>query len=242
MIPFKEIKRKLPAATERKAAHMKATSMRSFRALSALNETSLALGGVILCLWSQFALTTSFTLFETIGPLYTATDPYIEWDVWKTSLLFAGMSVLSLMALMSLQVALHYFNDRVLLVVYTFLLVIGLIIFIDWNNGYIPIPRFMVAIFFICVGYACAAALLMAVFTKILNENEQGVMLGWLSSVGSIARMTIPIIASYAWYYVGPNYLFLGVTIIVFATAVALAAFYGEIVPKHEQEDETSIN
>jgi hypothetical protein len=32
----------------------------------------VAVGGVILSLGMQFALTTSFTLFETIGPLYTA--------------------------------------------------------------------------------------------------------------------------------------------------------------------------
>jgi len=240
MIPFKEITRKVPATVDqRKVVDIKATSMRSFRALGAINETSLALGGVILCLFAQFTLTTSFTLFETIGPLYTGTDPFMEWDVWKTSLLFAGMSLLSLLALLTLQIALRFLNDRMLLIVYTFLLVVGLAIFIDWGNGYLTIARFMAGIFFICVGYACAAALLMAVFTKILNENEQGIMLGWLSSVGSIARMTIPIIASYAWAYIGPNYLFLGVTALVFVTGVALTVFYDQIVPKEEMDEDT---
>lgn len=99
-------------------------------------------------------------------------------------MLFAGISVLSLLSLVSLQILLRWFNERHLLVVYNFCLTLGLAIYVDWNNGeqpvvtrlrqgYISLARFLVGIFFISLGYACAAALLLAVFTKILNENEQ---------------------------------------------------------------------
>jgi hypothetical protein len=68
-------------------------------------------------------------------------------------------------------------------------------------------------------------------------------MMGWLSSVGSIARMTIPVIASLCFSHIGANYLFLGVAAIVFVSSVANVVFYDTIVPKEEAElDPTSIN
>lgn len=71
--------------------------------------------------------------------------------------------------------------------------------------------------------------------------------MGWLSSVGSIARMTVPIVASYAFNsaLVGPNYLFLGVTAIVFMATVTNIVFFDTIIPKDELgilPDHASIN
>eukprot|EP01127_Copromyxa_protea_P014306 TRINITY_DN3962_c0_g1_i1.p1 TRINITY_DN3962_c0_g1~~TRINITY_DN3962_c0_g1_i1.p1 ORF type:complete len:512 (-),score=104.05 TRINITY_DN3962_c0_g1_i1:34-1353(-) len=231
MIPFREIKRKV--SLDKAVEDLKSVSMRSFRSFSAINSTSVPLAGVILSLGMQFSLTTAFTLFETIGPLYTS-GAY-GWSVWNTSLLFAVISVLSLVALFSLQIALKFINERVMLVLCNISLAVGLAIYIDWNNGWISLTRFYVGLFFISVGYACAAALLLAVFTKILNESEQGIMLGWLSSVGSIARMIIPIVASFCFVPLGPNYLFLGVTAIVFVSTVCSVVFFPTLVPKEEQ-------
>lgn len=78
-----------------------------------------------------------------------------------------------------------------------------------------------------------------------LRLISKGVMMGWLSSVGSIARMTVPVVASYAFNYLGPDYLFLGVTAIVFVSSVTSVVFYDTIVPKDEVTlvtDDTSIN
>eukprot|EP01126_Amoeba_proteus_P021910 TRINITY_DN2227_c0_g1_i3.p1 TRINITY_DN2227_c0_g1~~TRINITY_DN2227_c0_g1_i3.p1 ORF type:complete len:336 (-),score=40.19 TRINITY_DN2227_c0_g1_i3:186-1193(-) len=232
MIPFQDIKRKTSFDTH--VEKMKSTSMRSFRSLFSLGETSFGLKGVVLCLWMQFAFTTAFTLFETVGPLYTARA--FNWTVWKTSIMFMGISVLSLVALILLQVFLKFFNERHMLVICSLLLNIGLMIFVDWNNQYLNLIRFGIGIFFISVGYACGAALLLAVFTKVLKENEQGVMLGWLSSVGSIARMTIPIISSYFWLYLGPNYLFLCVTMLMFISTFCSVVFYHYLLPRADQE------
>lgn len=48
--------------------------MRSFRSLTHIGavKSKLPLAGVISCLFANFAFTTSFTIFETIGPIYNA--------------------------------------------------------------------------------------------------------------------------------------------------------------------------
>ena len=62
-------------------------------------------------------------------------------------------------------------------------------------------------------------------------------MMGWLSSVGSVARMTVPVVASYGFNGVGPNYLFLGVTALALISNVTLIVFYEKIIPKDEDID-----
>jgi len=48
-------------------------------------------------------------------------------------------------------------------------------------------------------------------------------MMGWFSSAGSIARMICPPVAAYVFQFLGPNILFLSVSILVaFATLVML--------------------
>lgn len=64
-------------------------------------------------------------------------------------------------------------DDRILMIGCGFSLTAGLAIFFDWNNGYISLARFCVALVFISFGYTLAQALLLAVFSKILDESEQ---------------------------------------------------------------------
>lgn len=46
--------------------------VRSFRSFTQVSNTAMPLKGVLLCLWMQFVLTSAFTIFETLGPIYTA--------------------------------------------------------------------------------------------------------------------------------------------------------------------------
>lgn len=56
-------------------------------------------------------------------------------------------------------------------------------------------------------------------------------MMGWLSSVGSMSRMSVPIFVSYAFKYTGPNYTFLFVALAVFLSNIAMIVFYPLIIP-----------
>lgn len=55
--------------------------------------------------------------------------------------------------------------------------------------------------------------------------------MGWLSSVGSMSRMTVPIFASYAFKYFGPNYIFLIVSLVCFVSNCVVIICYDWILP-----------
>jgi len=239
LIPFKEVPRKKslnPVLDVQKNA-----AMRSFQSFTQLRKTSIPIKGVILSLWMQFVLTAAFTLFETIGPLYTG--QYLGWDVFYTSLMFLGIAITSFTALMSLQIFLWWFNERHMLIFFNLVLTVGLGIFFEWHNTSVGPIRFGAGVFFASIGYACGAAMLVAIFTKLLDEHEQGVMMGWFSSVASIARMIVPIAASYCFYFFGPNYIFLFLSLLCQLTNIAVIILYPLILPSSEligQDDEVS--
>lgn len=124
--------------------------MRSFQSFTQLHKTAIPLKGVLVSLWLQFVLTSAFTLFETIGPLYTAKYlgyvrltfvciemlvSFVSWGDFYTSVMFVGIAIVSLASLMSLQVFLIWFNERLLMIFFTFMTALGMVIFFEWDNG-----------------------------------------------------------------------------------------------------------
>jgi len=235
LIPFKEVHRKsiIPSSSinvPEVKDNLGHASMRSVRSLSLIGKTKIPIQGVLVCLLFAFVFTTIFTIFETMGPLYTA--KFYDFAVFYNSLLFLGVSVLSLLALMSLQGILYFFHDeRFLMVGFGFLMTGGLVLLFNWNDTHVNLIRFCVGIGIVSVGYANSAALLLALFSKLLEEREQGIMMGWLSSVGCIARMACPIGASYVYKYVGADYIFLGSAVFCFLTNFLLLYFWKAVDP-----------
>jgi len=218
LIPFKEVDRKRALVVTNENPDVRkhisnAASLRSGLSLGQINKTKLPLVGVLCCLYFSFSFTVAFTIFETIGPLYTLQA--WEWDVMRNSLMFLGIAVLCLIALASLQALIYCFSDRALLIAFAWSLVAGLLCLVYWQQptklkGYIGYPQWYISVTLVSVGYANGSALLVAIFSKILENHEQGVMMGWFSSCASIARMLAPPAASYTFNNLGPSFIFLG--------------------------------
>jgi len=104
----------------------------------------------------------------------------------------------------------------------------------------VELPRFLIGVAFASTGFSAACALLIAIFSKILQDQEQGLMMGYLSTAGSAARMigTLisffvfnihtyccmikgPIGASYILDYVGGSLVFL-ITVALLVTSFIL--------------------
>uniref|UniRef100_A0A6B2L399 Major facilitator superfamily (MFS) profile domain-containing protein n=1 Tax=Arcella intermedia TaxID=1963864 RepID=A0A6B2L399_9EUKA len=228
LIPFKEVKKLQTAATVNIPKAITNTSIRSFRSLSMVGKTRIPMKGVLICLFFTFAFTTAFTIFETTGPLYTY-DAF-QYNDFSNSLLFLAISIGSLVALAALQGLLYFVPDeRVLLVTFGLLLTSGLAVLSDYQNGHVSLPRFFGGIALVAVGYADGQALLLALFSKLLEEQEQGMMMGWLSSSGSIARMICPVSASYVYHSFGANYIFLCCAALCFVATMGVLFGWREV-------------
>jgi len=187
-----------------------------------------------------FSLTTAFTVFETTCPLYTA--KWYGFGDLDNSLLFLVTSIGCLIALALLQVFLYFIPDeRTLLVLFGLLCTAGLLVLFDFENGHVPLWRFYVGVGLTAFGYADGNAILIALFSKILDEHEQGMMMGWFSSAGAISRMSAPIIASYIFNLYSENYILVSVSVLCFLACCSSIFGWDAIDPKKHNRIETSF-
>jgi len=142
---------------------------------------------------------------------------------WNNSLLFLGISIGCLVSLFILQILLHIIEEeRIILISCSLCVILGLIILFDWNKSYISMIRFYIGIGLVSFGYINGQAILIAIFSKILEEQEQGIMMGWFSSVGLIARMIVPVVAAYVFDLFSISYIFLTVAILTVISIINL--------------------
>jgi DHA1 family multidrug resistance protein-like MFS transporter len=237
LIPFKEVNKNKPTAINEPSRAMPSTSIRSFRSLSMINKSRIPMRGVVVCLFFCFSFTVAFTIFETTCPLYT--KKWYGFNDMKNSLLFLGVSLGCLVFLAVLQILLKFIPDeRVLLTIFGVIITGGMLVLFDWNNGYVSLVRFFIGVGFTSFGYADGSAILIALFSKILDEKEQGMMMGWFSSAGAIARMTAPIAASYIFNLFSENYIFISVAVLLFFACSSTIFGWDALDPnRHRRED-----
>jgi len=228
LIPFREVK--ILKTGDKRVDILNRPSMRSIQSFSRISKTSIPTQGVVACLFLCFCFTSAFTIFETTGPLYTKMDPYLKFGVLENSIMFLAISGVSLTSLLILQALLFLINDFALMIVFSFLLTGGILVLFDWVSGYITLLRLSIGIAFVSAGYSSGQSLLSSIFSKLLDKNEQGMMMGWLSSSGSIARMVCPPIASYVFEFAGANYLFVGTSALVLIGIIVMLAMNRYIV------------
>jgi len=186
---------------------------------------------VSLCLYFYFCYTAAFTTWETIGTPYT--EKAYGWNIYDNSLMFAAMGLACIIALIILQLLTRWFGDRVLLLGSVVLTTVGSGILISWWD-YTPAWRWLLGASLASIGYGTSVAVLVSLYSKILESLEQGMLMGWLSSSGSLSRIVGPIVASYALEYGGSSgrAVFLFVTGMCFSALVLNVIFYKKLLPK----------
>ena len=189
---------------------------------------------VVVSLIAYFAYTASFTVFETIGTPYTQED--FNWSVTENSILYAVLGVLCIISLVVLQIFVRFFNDRVLVVGTTVFMVAGFGVLFDIQNHLVSLPRFAIGVGLTAAGYSTSVAVLISIYSKVLEGLDQGMMMGWLSSAGSIARIIGPVFASYSFAWGGGRLVFASMMGLMFVVFVILVASYRALKPRTGQE------
>ncbi len=185
---------------------------------------------VMISLFAYLCYTTSFTVFETVGSIYTG-DNY-GWGDKQNSILFMGLGGVCVISLVILQVFVRFFNDRLLLACCTSLSVAGFaLLFVPWEDS-VPFWRFFLGCGLASASYSTSVALLISIYTKVLEGLDQGMMMGWLSSAGSIARIVGPIVASYSYQYGRGHLVFLEMVIVMAVVLVVVSVSYKFLSPR----------
>jgi len=202
-------------------------------------QRKIPIGPVVLSLFCYFAFTTSFTVFETIGTPYTAAA--YDWTVRMNSIMYIILGGVCVGSLFILQLLVRFFNDRILLILTTSLAVIGFgVLFDPTTTGHVPLWKFWLGVSFCSASYSTAVAVLISIYSKILENLDQGMMMGWLSSAGSIARIVGPVTASYALQYGGQSGFLVFIIMISTMGVTTLVTIFGYPLLKPKGESSKS--
>ena len=100
--------------------------------------------------------------------------------------------------------------------------------------AYTPIvsfPQFLIGTLLIVIGYPTCNVMSYTLYSKILGPKPQGMMMGWLTASGSLARTIGPIFVSQIYNDYGPRVTFIAMIIIVFLTTVLYLLVFKRLVP-----------
>ena len=162
--------------------------------------------GLCLC-WTVFVvITAGFTVLETILVPFTG-DTY-GWSVLQNSALFCVLGLLSIVVYAGLVLLSRFIPDRILLFPALVLIFLGFCAFFTWPGSQLPLWQFALALLVITLGYPSSQALSYSLYSQLIGQLPTGVLMGLLTSGGSLSRMVGPILATLIYEYVGGTVVF----------------------------------
>ncbi|XP_013386256.1 major facilitator superfamily domain-containing protein 8 isoform X5 [Lingula anatina] len=93
------------------------------------------------------------------------------------------------------------------------------------------IEQYFSGTFLIAVGYPTTNVMTYTLFSKILGPKPQGIMMGWLTASGSLARTLGPIFVSQFYQNLGPRWTFSIIAGVVVVTIGVIIGMFKKLVP-----------
>lgn len=189
---------------------------------------------VVICLLLNFAITLTFTALETIGPPYTKN--LLGWEQWQNGVYFMVLGFICILSLAALQFVVKCISDRAVLPLACLLMSFGYALDFNLNpDAFPPHWCFYLSSALTSIGYAAGTAVLIAIYSKVLEGLDQGMFMGAFSAACSIARIVGPLGASYVLQLdEHARWVFGGIAIMLFVSAVGSAASYRVLKPRCE--------
>jgi MFS family permease len=191
---------------------------------------------VIVCLFLNFSITLTFTSLETIGPPYTEANPGLQWSEWQTGIYFMVLGFVCIVSLVLLQFLVKLLRDRAILPLMCLVMSVGYALnFNIYDDAYPPVWCFYLSSALTSMGYAAGTAVLLAIFSKVLEGLDQGMFMGAFSAACSTARIAGPLVSSYV-LQLDPHarWVFGGVAIALLVSAIVSLASYRLLKPRCE--------
>ncbi|CAF0817949.1 unnamed protein product [Brachionus calyciflorus] len=98
----------------------------------------------------------------------------------------------------------------------------------DWcfNTPIVRFFQFLLGFAFLVTGYSIANVMSFAIYSKLLGPKPQGLMMGILTSCGSLSRAIGPIVVSYLYGLYGPRVAFVSLSgVVVLAILIILLTY-----------------
>jgi len=195
--------------------------------------------GLIMCNLVFAVHFFGFALQETI------TTPVVQqfygWNVFQANSLFTGAGILSLITFVFLNYLGDSVSDRMLVLISLVIGVIGYGLLMDLPSGLLPLWRFVLGFGVVSVAFPIGRAIVVAMYSKIIGPNDQGVWMGILFAVGALARILGPFLAVKGLEFGGPALVFGGTSSIFAISLVLMILAYRTMAPYAERHKTSEL-
>jgi len=191
--------------------------------------------GMLICVLNFFIAMTVFALFETALTPTTAT---FGWGLVENGIAFSSLAICSIITLVLFNVINNRcfdennaMKDIFLHLGGLFLQIIGCIITFSWFVEIEPV-RFLIGMaLLVAIGYSICTVEVLTMYSKLFGTRPAGTMMGYITSTGSVARITGPIMAGFLYAEGGLDRLMQVILALVLITFIATFLTRKHLVP-----------
>lgn len=186
---------------------------------------------ILGCMLLNVSTKGTISSFETLGISYA--ESHFQMVSSRAGTIVASSGLVGVFALLAMGHFSKYFTDVQLIYGGMGIMAFGIVSLAGFNetvedgidDKHNPTWRYVAAIFLIyAIGYPIGHTAVIGMFSKIVGRRPQGMLLGWFSSAGSLARIFFPIISSYIARYSSMSALFIVLTSVLTVSVIFVVA------------------
>jgi len=194
--------------------------------------------GVSTILYLMFAQTLSYTIMETIGTPYTVAA--YNWTIRDNSFMWTAIGLVAIIVGLLVIPLEKIANERVILIISEIIMLAGSSIIINPLKKFVSIYIFLSAQMLASIGYGLSQSVVNSVYSKILEGQDQGIFMGYLTAASSLARTTAPIGTAYLFQYTQGRYIYIIDSIVTLIALLMCVIAYKKLAPRELQDLEVT--
>jgi len=185
--------------------------------------------GLFLFVNLQFVGRLAVAVYETLSQLIGAN--VFSWSVFTLGMVACSFGVVGMAVLFLQKPVVKYIPEQVLLLLGLAALIVGYFVFTPWGGlaeaHTLLLTQYSVgSVLIFSIGFPLTQALFLSCFSKLLGPIPQSAIMGWLASLGSLARVIGAVIAGAAFAH-NITQIILCVTAILLAIpSIGLTVWY----------------
>lgn len=221
-----------PPPARPRIPNIRSASLTRLAAIDLQHQATPDALAMVVCLLINIVFRGVIAEFETITVPFLMEQYHVSFDVGSYFLSFVGF--IGLFVYLSFKWISSKFSDRSLVLVGLGVILIGCV---PLSLPYISV-RLPFLIYVICLGvtwsvaYPIGQTAVLALFSKILYGLPAGGLLGVFSTSGSIARLSLAILASEVWTRAGKSAVFAVICAYVLVAIALTLVSYGRLKPR----------
>jgi len=216
---------------------------------------------LIVMLIAYFVSMSVFALNETImSPLLMNLYAWRRDEtVFFGGIILAVSGILGILCFVFIAPLCKLFNDKTIILGGFVVLAVGFLIELPWGPGHLkltplpgvnatqvgcprtykwcsttpqlPLAQYFVGGALVCIGYPIAFVLINILYAKVIGPHPQGAYMGWLSGVGSLARVIGPLYVTSLWVHTGIRWMAASTAFVVSCVIVLLLSTWKHLIP-----------